>query len=129
MLKYLFTVQFKDGSVYEQTEEDRSLVEPEKRSAFYDVAQRLDEVHTFTLKGEGHEYMVDLTNGLFAIDGVPFRMHEEKLENYKLVFFRQHTHTYQADTREEIDHQIVYRVGWQAKDKDEKNVERVMQFI
>lgn len=128
-LKYLFTVQYADGTVYEQTAEDKSILDPEKRSAFYDVVQRLDEVHTFTLKGDGHEYLVDLENGLFAVDNVAFRMHEERLAKYKLIFFRQHTHTYRAETREEIDHQIVYRFGWEAKDKDDKNVERVMQII
>lgn len=128
-LKYLFSVQYKDGSVYQQNESDTSTIDPEKRSSFYDVAQRLNEVGTFTLVGDGHKYMVDLLSGLFAIDDVPFRMHEERLEDYKLVFFRQHTHTYNAETREELDHKLVYRFGWQAKDKDDKNVERIMQII
>lgn len=124
MLKYLFTVTYKDGSTYEQNSEDRSITEPEKRSCFFDVHQ--DDVATFTLKGDGHSYTVDLRDGHFEVDGVPFAMHEEKLSNFRLVFFRHHTHGFNQ-AYEELSHEIVYRMGWQCT-VDGENYQKVMQI-
>lgn len=125
MMKYLFTVKYKDGSFYHQNAEDRSATEPDKRSCFFDVKQ--DEVATFTLEGEGHTYSVNLIDGHFEVNGVPFAMHEEALSGFRLIFFRQHTHNFIAGSGEEIKHDIVYRLGWQCTVNGE-NVQRVMQI-
>jgi hypothetical protein len=122
-LKYLFTAEYKDGSTYEQNAEDVSLTD-EKRSSFFDIKQ--DELVRFTLKGDGHEYAVDLRDGGFSIDGVSFAMHEEALADFRLVFFRAHTHHYQMD-RTELSHDIVYRLGWQCTVNGE-NYQRIMQI-
>jgi len=42
-LKYLFVVQFDDQTLYEQNPEDVSLIDPEKRSCFYDVMQAVEQ--------------------------------------------------------------------------------------
>jgi len=127
MLKYLFTVAYKDGSTYKQNPEDRSATEPEKRSCFFDVRQ--DDVARFELNGEGHGYAVDMTDGHFEIDGVPFRMHEEELSGFRLIFFRQHTHQFSvgAESNKELSHDIVYRIGWQCT-VGGKNYQQVMHI-
>lgn len=140
MLKYLFTAVYKDGSVYQQNAEDRSVKEPDKRSCYYDLDQ--DQLDYFVLKGEGHEYGVDLRDGHFEIDGVQFVMHEghqRKLPNgrtvivplsdFRLIFFRQHTHNFIVgqNVQKEVSHEIVYRIGWQCT-VDGKNYQQVMQI-
>lgn len=128
MLKYLFTAEYDDGSTYEQNAEDVSVKEPEKRSCFFDIDQ--ERVVRFTLKGEGHTYTVDLTDGHFEVNGVPFKMHEEDhLDDYRLIFWRRHRHSFNvgAEKNEELSHETVYRVGWQATFKGEKR-EQVMQI-
>jgi hypothetical protein len=129
-LKYLFTAIYNDGSTYKQTADDKSLIDPEKRSQFFDVLQLAEKktLIAFTLAGEGHEYGVDLRDGHFEIDGVPFRMHETEEYGFELIFFRQHTHSFNQ-TREkdvEVSHDIVYRMGW--KLKGNQTYQRVMQI-
>lgn len=131
-MKYLFTATYKDGSVYEQTIEDKSKREPEKRSCFFDVLEKAKEVElvSFVLKGQGIEYGVDLRDGHFEINGVPFFMHEDRtFKSFRLIFFRQHTHSFQVgnDTQKEIEHKIVYRVGWQCTHNG-RNYQEVMEI-
>lgn len=114
MLKYLFIAEYSDGATYIQTQEDKSIVEPEKRSAFFDVDH--DRLVKFSLIGQGmdnpHTYSVDLRDGHFEVDGVPFYFHEEDLLNFKLIFFRRHTHTKNQSSGHET-HAIAYKIGWQ----------------
>lgn len=127
-LKYLFSVEYKDGSTYAQNPEDRSITEPEKRSCFFDVA--LPEVVRFTLRGDGNEYVVDLRDGHFEINGKSFKMHEdEAMTGFELVFFRRHTHHFLAGavTTQETSHEIVYRMGWQCKFRG-KNYKEIMHI-
>lgn len=129
-LKYLFTAIYADGSALVQTADDKSYFDPEKRSQFYDVLCLAEQKQlvAFALKGEGHEYGVDLRDGHFEIDGVSFRMHESEMYGFELIFFRQHTHSFNQ-TREkdtEVSHDVVYRIGW--KLKGNQNYQRVMQI-
>jgi hypothetical protein len=124
-LKYKFYAAYNDGSLFIQNDEDVSVNDP-ARSAFSDVEQ--ERLEAFALVGEDHIYAVDLTNGTFVIDGVPFRMHEEQnLRGFRLIFFRRHTHTINAQYKE-LTHQIVYRLGWQATDAEGRNHQRVMEL-
>lgn len=123
-LKYLFLAQYKDGTAFIQNKEDISA-QDDKRSAFYDVKQ--DQLHTFSLIGEDNIYMVDISNGCFSINSVPFRMHDTEVTNFKLVFHRQHTHTYKGV--EELSHIIVYHIGWEGVDKEGQIISRVMQIL
>lgn len=132
-LKYLFTATFADGSTIEQTAEDKSAIEPEKRSQFYDVMQRSEQTPliAFVLKGEGHEYGVDLRDGHFEIDGTPFRFHEDlETHSFKIVFWRNHTHDFLVSRTEdkEIRHVVVYRIGWEAMNSLGRKVKEVMQI-
>lgn len=124
MLKYIFLAIYADGSSYWQNDNDISETDP-LRSCFYDVKQ--DQLVAFKLEGEGHRYSVNLTTGAFSVDGVVFRMHEEILTNFKLIYFRRHTHSINA-LYEELAHQVVYRFGWQATDETGKVHQRVMEI-
>lgn len=122
MLKYLFTATYNDGSTYIQTQEDKSILEPEKRSSFFDVDH--ERLVSFTLTGEGHTYSVNLHDGHFEVDGVPFYFHEEYLRGFKLIFWRTHTHTHNQGSGAET-HDIVYKIGWQCL-VNGKNYQQIM---
>ena len=117
-LKYLFIAMMRDGSLIEQTEEDRSIVDPLK-SAFYDVVQRIDEVDAFILLGQGHTYLVDLHDGHFELDNVPFSIQPVEHPTivpggkFSLIYWRDHQH---ALTESGATHQIQYRIGWRYTD-------------
>jgi hypothetical protein len=130
-LKYLFTAFYSDGSSYQQAPEDKSLLH-EKGSAFSDVDQ--DKLVAFCLEDQtnkpldGTVYTVNLLNGIFAINEHPFFMHEEEITNIRLIFFRKHIETLVISGDSEPAHtsEIYYRLGWQALDKEGKNIRRVM---
>ena len=134
--KYLFQVEFKDGTRYEQAPEDKSLTK-DTGSAFSDIVDCLHEIKTFALVDFENDYLVDLTDGHFEINGVPFKMHEYEITDLKLVFFRRHTHdfdtTYDNNSGEQIDmkeksHRVVYRMGWETHTADGKKLERIMEI-
>jgi len=135
--KYLFTVKYKDGTIYQQNPEDVSVTDP-KRSCFYDVKQ--DEISTFTFRGENHEYLVSMEDGHFEIDGVPFFMHEDiredlgngrvkliQLKDFRLIFYRQHKHEVRVSDRKELSHHIMFCIGWQCT-VEGKNYQQIMHF-
>ena len=122
-LQYLFKATYLDGTVYLQTPEDTSCTDP-KRSCFFDL--KLDQLKTFQLEGNGHTYLVDLADGHFEVDGVPFRFHEYPLTEIKLVYFRRHTHNFNI-AMEEQSHTMCFRFGWQA-DENGKQVQRIMEL-
>ena len=115
---YLFTCRFKDGSVIQQTQEDVSQ-EDSTRSAFYDVVQRLDEVELFTITKQDarqHTYTVDLRDGHFEVDGIPFYASEELPGEamYRLIYFHRHQHrVVQGQTLTGDGALIQYYIGWQ----------------
>ncbi len=96
-LSYLFECHLNDGTLIQQTEEDVSTIDP-TRSAYYDVVQRKADVEAFGIFNDQHTYAVDLRDGHFEIDGVPFFImsgdpglaEDQKLE---LVYFRRHIQT------------------------------------
>lgn len=147
MLKYTFTAEFKDGTIYEQNVEDRSTLEPNKRSCFFDIKERLGELKTFTLKGDGKTFLVDLTDGHFEVNGIAFSMHEVEdksvdpmsvvanlqLKDFRLVYFQSNTKTFntkivggQLVPAQETGHYKVFRFGWQCT-IDGKNYQQIMQ--
>jgi hypothetical protein len=138
MLKYLFTAEYKDGSLYQQNADDKSVKEPDKRSCYFDVDQ--DNLVGFVLRGKDHTYGVDLRDGHFEVDGVPFFMKESNkgimfhleelpngkpvaipLQNLRLIYWRRHTHDIQTNIKteeqKETDHQVVFKLGWQCEVK------------
>src|SRR4051794_11407218 len=93
---YLFFVEYADGTAFHQTPDDRSAIDPEKRSQFYDVLQSGQRIKRFSLVNKTNRITVDLTTGLFEINGLRVLLEGEKLpaipERFDLIFYRQHTH-------------------------------------
>ena len=118
-MKYLFEVEYKDGTFFKQNAEDVSLTDP-KRSAFFDIKQ--NEVKRFTLAG-GNTFSVDLTDGHFEVNGVPFRVHSGDLKDFRLIYWRQHTHTFGMKLNEQ-SHEIAFCIGWQTNDEKGQKVQR-----
>ena len=128
MLKYLFEAKYKDGGVYTQTQEDKSILH-EQGSCYTDVKQ--DELKTFTLVGAGHSYSVDLEDGHFEVDGVSFFMHEMPLKNFRLIFWRRHRQSQVVRLKDHkitgTSEEIVYQIGWQSTLAG-KNYQEVMNI-
>lgn len=144
-LKYLFTATYADGRVIKQTPEDVSLIDPAKRSCFFDVMEheKVSPLLEFTLEGAGHRYSLNLVHGGFEIDGVKFSMSEGHihynpngkrmllpLTKLKIIFFRQHTHSFNvgAVKQEETSHEVAYRIGWECEMPCGHTQREVMQF-
>ena len=122
-LQYLFTAVYKNGTTFQQNTEDVSAKEP-GRSAFFDVDQ--SKLQQFILAGpqdagkkDQHTYRVDLTDGHFEVDGVPFFFHFRRFPmSFRLIFFRLHREHRQGDLKSnEIlgeASECHYRLGWVA---------------
>jgi len=122
-LKYLFKATCLDDSVYQQNPEDTSVSDP-KRSCFFDLD--ITKLKNFSLEGEGHSYLVDLVDGHFEIDGIPFSFHEYPLTDIRLVYFRRHTHSFNIKFQEQ-SHTMCFRFGFQA-DENGKMIQRIMEI-
>ncbi|HYD35550.1 MAG TPA: hypothetical protein VD999_05760 [Vitreimonas sp.] len=139
-LKYLFTAFFEDGHVISQTPEDVSTIDPEKRSAFFDVLEyeKKSKLMAFNLLNPVlKEYIeVNLNTGEFDVHGIKINIADqnfEPTEPLRLVYFR--------ETRIESDVKMIagqkddllaqrfyvnnYFIGWQTT-VDGKNVQRTI---
>lgn len=118
-LKYLFTATFEDGTIIAQPANDASVLNPQKRSAYYDVEEtrKTKKLVRFELRciesGPARIFAVDMTDGHFEVNGVVFFMHgDEQLGELRPVFFRRHTHTF-THGGAETSHSMSYNLGWQ----------------
>lgn len=126
MLSFLFTAVFEDGCFIRQTQDDVSSVDSSK-SQFFDVLQKQERLVSFHLISPEKTISVNLLDGSFALDGFPFnagdpRQHEAGNE-YRLIFFRRHTHT----TGTQSSHSVVYHIGYQWTDEKGTNHQQTLQ--
>ena len=143
-LKYLFTAYFADGSQFIQPADDKSTIDPEKRSSFYDVLKKEEEIPLIAFQlqevdsngnflADGHIIGVDLLNGSFVIGKTNVLIHDfhTKGEKLRLIFFRQHKHDVEMTDgvpTKEVAHNVSYNIGWQTT-VDGTNHQRVMRII
>ena len=130
MFKYLFEAHFKDGTRIQQTQEDLSATEPSK-SAFYDVAQRMDEVEIFGLfSDETNDIcVVDLRDGHFEVNGVPFHVGTTEFlpdTKFRLIYFRKVKRHFHVGSMEQVGHEITFNIGWQTT-VDGKNFQETIE--
>lgn len=143
MLKYLFTAEFANGNLFDQNPEDRSTIEPEKKSAFFDVMERIrsgkpdDKLIGFHLVDpiSKNQLSVNLINGLFYFNGFPFNVADEynhlelgELTDYEVIYFRKTRQHINSETLKVIRTELTFRLGWKAKDKEGKVVQRVIEI-
>jgi hypothetical protein len=132
---YHFVATFRDGSQIFQNEDDVSPLDPTKNCLF-DVLEREkagDGPVSFGLIGPLGFFGVDLRDGHFEINGIPFFMHrpEQKGENYKdfrLISFRTPRINIEMDTKTGKQTPVKgwvfsYTFGWQVTHEG-KNVKR-----
>ncbi len=124
-LDYLFVCDFLDGSRYFQNPSDASVEHPLRRSAYWDVCQRLDQVSQFTLidRHRQHEHAVYLSDGHFKTDGKIIPCPRTDLENFRLIYFRRVQQKLENEevlneARTKAHHPkpyiVAYCIGWQA---------------
>jgi hypothetical protein len=129
---YLFFVAtFADGSQIFQNIEDKSET-TEGRTCYFDVLQRQIDVPLvcFVLAGDGYPtFGVDLRDGHFEINGVPFFQHNEPFENFRLHYFRNVSqHRTIAAGGDAVDSaELGYSLGW-TTEHDGKPIERFMRI-
>ena len=119
-LTHLFTATFDDGSRIVQDINDTSVLEPDKRSTFFDVLEKakMSPLVLFSLSGKGNNYSVDLTDGHFEINSTPVLLHTHSAKDFRIIFFRTHIHTFLQELNvppKETSHIIAYNFGWQCE--------------
>jgi hypothetical protein len=128
-----FVATFANGTQILQNPEDRSESNPD-RNCFFEVLQRQKEVPLvcFVLHGEGYPtFGVDLRDGHFEVNGVPFFQHSEPIQEFRLHYFRnvsQHRTIRVDGTGDPVDTvELGYSIGWEAELKGE-TVTRYMRI-
>ena len=128
----------KDGTVIKQTPEDVSTAEPLTRSAYYDVAQRLDDVVAFGLYNDKNQYVVDLRDGHFEINGVPFSAQPvtspciNEGGKFRLVYYRDHQQELvmtNGGAPQPGTHHHQYRMGWEYFDPNGKTYQQTIVIV
>jgi hypothetical protein len=139
---YLFTAEFEDGTIIQQTQEDKSSIDPTK-AKFLDVQEyeKKSPLTYFTLVVDHQEFeelpqvqvcSVDLTTGAFNINGAWFYTHRfdrSDIENYKdfrIIYLRNNTIHIHSETAEQI-HLVGYTLGWQVT-SDGENIQRIIKI-
>lgn len=124
-LKYLFEAYFADGHRIIQDLDDISSLDP-ARSTFYDVLQyeSTSELVLFGLYLGKNTYVVDLLDGHFEVNGVPFSAQPvalpEMIEGgkFKLLYCRDHQQELilSENSSKPGKHSVQYRFGWEYTD-------------
>lgn len=120
---------FKDGSVYQQTPEDRSETIL-GGSAYSDIKDRLDDLVTFGLycPETDKDVSVNLETGQFDIGGLEFINDDPNIEfppntKYRLIYFRRNILTFDMAGNETKE--TTFYIGWQTT-VDGVNYKRVI---
>ncbi len=157
-LKYLFQVEFFDQKPdYKQNPLDASVEFPpvkdengnlQGKSCMADIQEDVDNfnIKEFWLIPNfflGHRYMVDLTDGHFEIDGIPFEVEGERplpVANlkFKLIYFRVrrpfHTTKYRLKGGKPVEIlgvttgelPLKYMIGWQCNINGKDYVQKIL---
>jgi hypothetical protein len=111
-LKYLFVARFADGKIYEQNEQDISVLNPEK-SCFFDVLQEdaKNPVTNFAITDGKQVWALDLQTCTFNVGNSEFQLHDDgqPFYNKRLIFFRRRC----QDMISGQELSCHYVVGWQ----------------
>lgn len=154
-LKYIFEAEYADGTVITQPDDNASRIHQMDEndyqpSAFRDVLDHAEkaDLQRFSLIGEGHRYSVDLIDGHFEIDGLPFIAHPQNLRVWSTkenplrpIYYREMKRNSDFKVRvgedggseiiEQVDHEAMvarYFVGWQTNLENGENVQYVIGF-
>jgi hypothetical protein len=114
---YNFTAFYEDGSIIEQNEEDKSEL-LEGKSRFYDVLEKEKEskLISFVLHNDEFQIGVDLRDGHFEMNGIPFFQHRPDLQNYedfRIIYYRTVKHGMNSEGQIIASEILGYSIGWQ----------------
>lgn len=118
-LKYLFKAELRDGSVFEQPADDHSELEPERRTAFFDLLEISKEnpIQKFSISNGEQTLLVDLLDGHFELNGVVIlpQSHVIPIDNptYKLIYHRTMQRHFNVDYDQVGVECVGTFVGWE----------------
>lgn len=129
MLKYLFSVEYLDGSRYSQNSKDISIKDP-SRSCFYDLD--LYNIHKFHLLGDNEQWTVAMDSLhihhiVYSSDneGSCLNFHvKPKLSNVRPIYFRRVTQRF--NQKELIGESVEYHLGFQGNQIDGSNYQETI---
>lgn len=129
--QFYFVATFADGTQIFQNEADVSPNDPVK-NCYFDVLERskTEQPASFVITDGTHVFGVDLRDGHFEVNGVPFFQHRPEFANqqykdFQLVYFRTPKIEIDAKTMEPIRGTVgSYTIGWTAKDNLDIEVEK-----
>lgn len=129
---FSYTATFEDGTqiVHDKEGSDASTQFP-TGTVFTDVLEKEKEskLVSFVLHNDETSVGVDLQDGHFEINGIPFFQHRPDLLSYKdfrVIYVRTVQRTISQVTGEEVDSGILsYTVGWQTTHNGE-NIQKTI---
>lgn len=136
-LRWLFIAEFDSGTQYAQTADDRADCDPH-RDAFYDILyltgqldrkpEKVRSLTRFHLTDSRNWFTVDLRDGKFEVNGLPFEAHPQLTElepPLNLIYYRESRADLFANgtTRQYVNR---YFLGWWFMDKNGKKVEETI---
>jgi hypothetical protein len=126
---FFFVATYADGSQITQNVEDRSAYDVNK-NCFFDVLSREEGPVSFVITDGTQVFGVDLRDGHFEVNGVPFFQHRPEhvpLKDFRLKYCRTPEQTINTMTGETGGRIAGYSLGWEAEHKGE-TVERVLSI-
>lgn len=130
---YSFTATYEDGTIVElnhNLEDDDFSKLADSGSRFTDVLTKEKEskLVSFVLHNDVVSAGVDLRDGHFEINGVPFFLHRpdmEVLKDFRIIYFRTVQRTYNQGTGAESAGILGYSLGWQTT-KNGTNIQKTI---
>ncbi len=131
---YGFTATYEDGTTIEHDPNgsyDSKHIEG--KTLFTDVLEKDKEskLVSFVVHNDELSFGVDLRDGHFELNGVPFWQHRPDLDGYKdfrVIYFNTTQRVISPTTGQEINAGVVaYTIGWQVT-HDGQNVQKTLTF-
>ena len=129
MLDLIWIAVFKDGSKIQQFED---IHEQKIEHTFKEVLDKQDELEQFILVSikTFEVYKVDIKNGTISFGNIEPDQDQIIDSKYKcrLIYFRRVTRTFGLDLKEVGNVDIIYFLGYQYTDEQNRNHKRLMKI-
>lgn len=128
--QYNYTAFYEDGTTINKSPNDVSFVDQTK-SGFFDVLERSKNVKliSFVLYNNDLTWGVDLRDGHFELNGIPFFQHkaqDQNVEDFRLIFYQTSQRHFDMTSGKDLGGGVLcYTLGWQGL-LDGKNTQRVI---
>jgi hypothetical protein len=122
-LSFHWLARFRDNIIIKQFDLEK------KEHLFREVQDKISDLIYFTLYNNSQVFTVDLKNGIIFFNNhqkVELDLLKEK-KDIRLIFFRRHTVELSENFKEK-NHNILYFLGLQWNDKEDKNRKILLQI-